>query len=89
MKRNPDEIKRDIEEFAVKNRLFLHPGKPIDRHVRLCVEKGHCPCDKQEPPERLNCPCHLALGDMERWGSCKCTMFVSEEYLKKYGYGGV
>lgn len=62
----------------------FHPNKDIDKTVDKMNEVGHCLCSSK----RLMCPCMKCINEVtdSKFMSCKCTLIVSKDYLKKYGY---
>ena len=72
----------DILTFCKENLVLVHPMKKITDHVYLFNKRGHCPCSTADDNDRMHCPCLLVGKDLAKEGCCKCTFFVTEEYLK-------
>ncbi len=79
--------KAKLEKFTQENDLFLHPEKNLDAHIRRYNQRGFCPCTSGEDPTHIICPCDGIWTDLKKYrGSCKCSLFVTKEYMKRYGY---
>ena len=78
--------KEKMIEFADKHGLYIHPK--VVRHwedwLKNTNELGHCPCS----PKRPECPCPQCVEEVKnsKRGSCTCTTFVNDIYIKRFAY---
>ncbi len=75
-----DEFKKVLEEHAKKNNLVLHftKGWSDNKIHKMALNNRICAC----APDRT-CPCVQGLAEINTRGMCKCSIFVSNEWLKK------
>ena len=69
--------------FKKEHDLYFHPLQEPKKKVEHIEEMGCCICD----PGR-QCPCEESLeelADPEKM-RCKCLLFVTEGYMRKWGY---
>lgn len=79
-----NKYRRAVIEFAQEHGLIINPAKGFEPILEGFLEFGFCPCDPKR--ERTNCPCHLALQDIEEKGHCLCKMFWNnmDQFKKAY-----
>ena len=87
---NPEELRKDAEEYARKAEIKLNPDKKIVETVIKGLFKNkqvhgevYCPCrvvtgDKEKDKEII-CPCVFDKREIELDGHCKCFLFVGEK----------
>lgn len=71
---NPDgKVLKGLAEGMTK---YLQEGKQC-----------YCPCrvlsGNKEANRKIICPCYLYMGEIEIWGRCQCSLYVTSDWAKE------
>ncbi|MBD3359944.1 MAG: hypothetical protein GF365_04535 [Candidatus Buchananbacteria bacterium] len=76
-----DEIKLNPNEETLKG-LAESMGKYL-KEGQQC----YCPCrvlsNNPEADRKIICPCYLYMGEIEIWGRCHCSLYVTPKWAKE------
>lgn len=76
-----DEIKLNPDESALK---VLAQG--MEKYLKE-GKQSYCPCrvvsGKELADKKIICPCYLYMGEIEIWGRCHCSLYVTDKWLKE------
>lgn len=74
----------EVLAFKKEHGLYFHPlHKPKEKVAEIEAQGRQCICDKNR-----KCVCSESLSELNDPNKmrCKCLLFITEGYLKKYGY---
>jgi ferredoxin-thioredoxin reductase catalytic chain len=96
--KTPDELYPILKRFAEKKGITLNPDEEfakslIEGFLKKAEMEGYraCPCrltvGDKEWDRDIICPCDYMMEDVEEFGACFCSLYVSNEYADKVRAG--
>lgn len=97
-KKTPDELYQTLKRFAEKKGITLNPDETFAKSLieGFLVNEDRvgyraCPCrlavgDKDWDRDII-CPCTYMMDDVEEFGTCFCSLYVSHEFADKVRAG--
>lgn len=77
-----------------QNEIKLNPDEEALKGLAEAMEKylkdgkqSYCPCrvlsGNEEADRKIICPCYLYMGEIEIWGRCQCSLYVTPKWIKE------
>ncbi|UCG44789.1 MAG: ferredoxin:glutaredoxin reductase [Candidatus Bathyarchaeota archaeon] len=88
-----EEVRQRVESDAKSNGYYLNPDPEVLRHLLEGLRKNEerydypsCPCrlafESFELDRDIICPCDYRDPDVDEYGSCYCSLFVSKDVFE-------